>query len=429
MLGGVADDRDDHGGDEEVGETDLLGEHLQRADQDLRNEGGGHGGDAQYGERAAERPGLDVLIARDVEHPMAAEGVDRDDDVDEQECDGDGYGQDCEVVPVGITLPARDGGDEEEERRERDAAIATKLEKRSSSPRPPSDEREAEHEEQVPDHAPCERPANDFGEPLVDRDQSDDQLGGVAEGRVEEAADTGARVLGGVIRCLSDQPGKRDERERGEHELRYLVGVGEVVERDRDRRERERSEEEPTGHGGQALPGRSGVRGSTACAGRTLAGKHLRRRDVKSCAPRLRGATSGHERQQQPTFRSVPRTRWSADAARSTATRSCTRARASSMRVRSCTRTRPRATRTWAACRRCSRSRSISTCCARRSAAARGSAVCGPGARPCRCARSRSPPATSTASDEAGCRNPEFFEVPRASPSYRVFAVLDDVRG
>jgi hypothetical protein len=31
--------------------------------------------------------------------------------------------------------------------------------------------------------------------------------------------------------------------------------------------------------------------------------------------------------------------------------------------------------------------------------------------------------------DEAGCRNPEFFEVPRSAPSYRVFAVLDDVRG
>jgi hypothetical protein len=31
--------------------------------------------------------------------------------------------------------------------------------------------------------------------------------------------------------------------------------------------------------------------------------------------------------------------------------------------------------------------------------------------------------------DEAGCRNPEFFEVPRPAPSYRVFAVLDDVRG
>ena len=29
--------------------------------------------------------------------------------------------------------------------------------------------------------------------------------------------------------------------------------------------------------------------------------------------------------------------------------------------------------------------------------------------------------------DEAGCANPEFFEVPRATPSYRVFAVLDDV--
>jgi hypothetical protein len=31
--------------------------------------------------------------------------------------------------------------------------------------------------------------------------------------------------------------------------------------------------------------------------------------------------------------------------------------------------------------------------------------------------------------DEVGCRNPEFFEVPAARPSFRVFAQLDDVRG
>jgi hypothetical protein len=31
--------------------------------------------------------------------------------------------------------------------------------------------------------------------------------------------------------------------------------------------------------------------------------------------------------------------------------------------------------------------------------------------------------------DEVGCRNPEFFELPEARPSFRVFAQLDDVRG
>jgi hypothetical protein len=28
--------------------------------------------------------------------------------------------------------------------------------------------------------------------------------------------------------------------------------------------------------------------------------------------------------------------------------------------------------------------------------------------------------------DEGGCRNPEFFEVPLASPSFRVFAQIGD---
>ena len=43
VLGGVPDDRDDHGRDEELGETDLLGEHLERADEDLGNERGDDG--------------------------------------------------------------------------------------------------------------------------------------------------------------------------------------------------------------------------------------------------------------------------------------------------------------------------------------------------------------------------------------------------
>ena len=51
MLGSVPDDRDDHSGDEEVRQPDLVGERLERADEDLGDECGHDGGDAERHER------------------------------------------------------------------------------------------------------------------------------------------------------------------------------------------------------------------------------------------------------------------------------------------------------------------------------------------------------------------------------------------
>ena len=53
------------------------------------------------------------------------------------------------------------------------------------------EEREPEHEQQVADDRAGQRAADDLGQPLVDRDQGDDQLGRVAERGIEEAADPG----------------------------------------------------------------------------------------------------------------------------------------------------------------------------------------------------------------------------------------------
>ena len=61
-----------------------------------------------------------------------------------------------------------------------------------------------------------ERAAHDLRQPGVDREERDDQLGRVAEARVEEAADAGARVLGCVLGRLADQPRERDERDAHE---------------------------------------------------------------------------------------------------------------------------------------------------------------------------------------------------------------------
>ena len=70
---------------------------------------------------------------------------------------------------------------------------------------------------------PVNEPRTTVGQPVGDREQGDDQLGRVAEARVQEAADAGAGVLGGVLGRLADQPGERDQRERREDEERRVV--------------------------------------------------------------------------------------------------------------------------------------------------------------------------------------------------------------
>ena len=51
VLGRVADDRDDHRGDEELRQADLVGEDLERADEDLRHERGHDGRAGEDDER------------------------------------------------------------------------------------------------------------------------------------------------------------------------------------------------------------------------------------------------------------------------------------------------------------------------------------------------------------------------------------------
>ena len=92
----------------------------------------------------------------------------------------------------------------------------------------------------------------------------------------------GPGVLRGVLGRLADQPGERDERERGEDEERHVAGAGELVDRDRDRREDERCPEELPAHARkpkEPLRGRDEA-GSDRAPRRRLARPPL---SVKSC--------------------------------------------------------------------------------------------------------------------------------------------------
>ena len=121
-------------------------------------------------------------------------------------------------------------------------------------------------------------------------DERDDQLGGVSEGRVEEAADPGPRVLGRVLRGLADQPGEWDESGCGERELDRFVEVCDVVQGDRERPDEKTGEEDAADHERQPYPRR--LRGQHGSAHAwTPARLPVSTFDVKSCATMVGVAT------------------------------------------------------------------------------------------------------------------------------------------
>ncbi len=115
VLGGVADDRDDHDGDEEVAEADGLAEVLQRADEHLRDEGGRERRDAEREQRAAQRPGALVgllLACRVAVNPQVDEG---DPPVGAEQHDRHRDRHEHQRIAVGRSVPSRNRRDQQEE--------------------------------------------------------------------------------------------------------------------------------------------------------------------------------------------------------------------------------------------------------------------------------------------------------------------------
>ena len=89
VLGRVADDRHDHGGDEEVREVRLLRECLDRSDEDLGDQRGDHGRGSKDADCARQRPDPFLVLGRDVLRAVPAELPPRDADVEHEQEDRD----------------------------------------------------------------------------------------------------------------------------------------------------------------------------------------------------------------------------------------------------------------------------------------------------------------------------------------------------
>ncbi len=182
---------------------------------------------------------------------MAAQRVPRHDDVEAEQHDRDRYGESRQLVSIRVAVPAGDRRDQEEHRCGREEPEGEKAREPVEPAATTREERGAEDEQEVGHDAPGQGSTNDLGEAVVDRDQRDDELRRVAERRVEEAADSRPRVLRCVLGRLSDQPGERNESDRGEHELRGLREVGPVVEEDHEGGEPDCCEEGSPDHGAE----------------------------------------------------------------------------------------------------------------------------------------------------------------------------------
>ena len=166
----------------------------------------------------AERPGAHPRrLVGDVQRAVPPQRVPRHDDVDEQEHDRDGHGDDGQRVAVGVAVPAGDRRDQEEEdgegdERERDEArLAVE---------PPSCRRRGARSRGRGGGSrstlPVSEPRTTSVSPWLTARRAMISSGAFPNVALRKPPTPGPGVVRSVLGRLADQPGERDERRGGE---------------------------------------------------------------------------------------------------------------------------------------------------------------------------------------------------------------------
>ena len=257
VLGGVADDRDDDDADEERRQPDRLRRLGDRADEDLRHHADGDAGAGEHQHGLAHRPRLALVLVAPVlgveEVLVRLEREEEPGEVGDEQDDRDG---DREVLDVAaevdrLLLGPRQAaaGHELEDRRHHQRGGRQHQHQRLHPRRravellalalaAADQHRGAHHEQDVAEDRADQRGLDDLLEALVQGEEGDDDLGRVAEGDVEEAADARPRAHRELLGRLAHQRRGRDHAGRRAREDHGRLGVREL-ERDRDRDERD----------------------------------------------------------------------------------------------------------------------------------------------------------------------------------------------
>ena len=212
-------------------------EGVERIDQDLADERRDSGRGGECGEGPRQRPPVRLLgSALGMQPRVPAQAPRRPDQVDQEQHSRDRKGRDRQRVTIGVARPARDRRNQEQQHgqeHERQLAQQRTAVERAPAVRP-GGERDAQHQQQVRDDAPGQRPAHDIRQPVGDGEQGDDQLGRVAEARVQETADARPGVFPRVFGRLADQPRQRHQRRSREDEQRDVADVEDVTQQEGD---------------------------------------------------------------------------------------------------------------------------------------------------------------------------------------------------
>jgi hypothetical protein len=217
VLGGVADDRHHDQADEELADAELLGRLDDRADEHLGHDPDGDAGDRERDDRALDRPGVLVVLLDPTRVEEAAVGLQAEQQagrVGAQEDEGDDERHRLDLVAeVDLLLAdARQaaavdqledgrqdqgaGGEQEHQHLDVGGGAVEVLPLALA----PADEHRGAHDQQdVAEDRADDRRLDDLLQPGVQREERDDELGEVAEGDVEEAADARAGARGELL--------------------------------------------------------------------------------------------------------------------------------------------------------------------------------------------------------------------------------------
>ena len=119
------------------------------------------------------------------------------------------------------------GGDREHQERG-DHPRRAALEAQDAVPPAAGDEGEAEDEERVAEDRADQRGLHHGDEPGPEREDADEELGQVADRRLDDAGRGGAEVVAELVGRLADQVGDAGERQRRRREGEERRGAGEV---------------------------------------------------------------------------------------------------------------------------------------------------------------------------------------------------------
>src|SRR5829696_1741270 len=249
VFGDVADYRHEYDPDEELGDAVLLGERFYGPDECLRDVGDGGGCHEQQHERGgpAERG---VSLAHRA-GPWAAEDVDQVEDVEHEHHHGHLDAQIGRVrsgVGYGEDGRQRERGGHDGEHRGVDTSY---LHREALDAVLQASEQDAgpEHEQYVAYDRPDDRSLDHRREARGEGEDGDYELGGVAEGGVEDAADARASVIAEALGGLSEDPRQPNQGQRRDGEEQQRRGVQKLHGRHADREHGRPTVGDPAEHG------------------------------------------------------------------------------------------------------------------------------------------------------------------------------------